>query len=152
MLCKLTHCTGHVSAMTSFWLHQLHWGDCEMGIAISCTECSLVTGLVQKISMHKTRQEETSPSYNLTTVTRSRFYVELGYLQLNISYEILLIFHDIMAQLLFQSPLVQYSYQSLNQFTIHSDNVVLLLKEPIMITDEDIFCKVPRVSTNDNSQ
>ena len=41
---------------------------------------------------------------DLTTVIRSQFYVELSYLQLNISYEI---FHDIMAKLLFQSPLVQ---------------------------------------------
>ena len=36
MLCKVTHCTGRVSANTR--PHQLRWGDGEMGTAISCTE------------------------------------------------------------------------------------------------------------------
>ena len=38
MLYKVTHCAGRVSANTR--PHQLHWGDREMGTAISCTECS----------------------------------------------------------------------------------------------------------------
>ena len=37
MLCKVTHCTGHVLANTR--PHQLRWGDQEMGTATSCTEC-----------------------------------------------------------------------------------------------------------------
>ena len=40
MLCKVTHCAGHVSANTR--LHQLHWGDREVGTAISCTLCMVV--------------------------------------------------------------------------------------------------------------
>ena len=40
MLYKVTHCAGHVSANIS--PHQLHWGDREMGTAISCTERSQV--------------------------------------------------------------------------------------------------------------
>ena len=27
----------------------LHWGDREMGTAISCTECSQMAGLIQKV-------------------------------------------------------------------------------------------------------
>ena len=46
MLCKVTHCTGCVSANTK--PHQLRWGDWEMGTAISCIECSQVAGLIQK--------------------------------------------------------------------------------------------------------
>ena len=44
MLCKVTHCTGHILANTR--PHQLHWGDWEMGTVISCTECSQVAGLI----------------------------------------------------------------------------------------------------------
>ena len=29
--------------------HQLRWGDREMGTAISCTKCSQVAGLIQKL-------------------------------------------------------------------------------------------------------
>ena len=29
-------------------MHPLHWGDWEMGTAISCTECSHMAGLIQK--------------------------------------------------------------------------------------------------------
>ena len=46
MLCKVTHCAGHVSANTR--PHQLHWGDREMGTAISCIECSQVADLILK--------------------------------------------------------------------------------------------------------
>ena len=46
MLCKVTHCAGHVSANTK--PHQLRWGDQEMGTAISYTECSQVAVLIQK--------------------------------------------------------------------------------------------------------
>ena len=45
MLCKVT---GHIFANTR--PHQLHWGDREMGTAISCTQCSQVTELIQKVS------------------------------------------------------------------------------------------------------
>jgi len=44
---KVTHCGGHVSANTR--PHQLRWVDREMGTAILCTECSQVTGLIQKL-------------------------------------------------------------------------------------------------------
>ena len=47
MLRKVTHCAGHVSANAR--PHQLRWGDREMGTAISCTECSQVAGLIQKL-------------------------------------------------------------------------------------------------------
>ena len=46
MLCKVTHCAGHISANTR--PHQLRWGDREMGTTISCTECSQVADLIQK--------------------------------------------------------------------------------------------------------
>ena len=42
----MTSCTGRISANTR--PHQSRWGDQEMGIAISCTECSQVAGLIQK--------------------------------------------------------------------------------------------------------
>ena len=47
MLRKITDCAGHVSANTK--PHQLRWGDREMGTAISCTKCSQVAGLIQKL-------------------------------------------------------------------------------------------------------
>ena len=47
MLRKVTHCAGRVSANTR--PHQLRWGDREMGTAISCTKCSQVAGLIQKL-------------------------------------------------------------------------------------------------------
>ena len=47
MLCKVTHYAGRVSANTR--PHQLRWGDQEMGTAISCTKCSQVAGLIQKL-------------------------------------------------------------------------------------------------------
>ena len=47
MLHKVTHCAGRVSANTR--PHQLRWGDQEMGTAISCTKCSQVAGLIQKL-------------------------------------------------------------------------------------------------------
>ena len=40
MLCKVTHCTGPVSANTK--PHQLHWGD---RTAVSSSKCSQVAGL-----------------------------------------------------------------------------------------------------------
>ena len=39
--------TGCISVNTR--PHQLRWGDREMGTAISCTECSQVAGLIQKV-------------------------------------------------------------------------------------------------------
>ena len=47
MLRKVTHCAGHVSAKSR--PHQLRWGDRAMGTAISCTKCSQVAGLIQKL-------------------------------------------------------------------------------------------------------
>ena len=44
MLCKVTHCAGHVSANTR--PHQLRWGDWKMGTTISCSQ---VAGLIQKV-------------------------------------------------------------------------------------------------------
>ena len=44
---QVTHCVGRVSANTS--PHQFHWGDREMGAAISCIECSQMAGLIQKV-------------------------------------------------------------------------------------------------------
>ena len=46
MLCKVIHRTGRVSANTR--PRQLHWGNREMGTAISCIECSQMAGIVQK--------------------------------------------------------------------------------------------------------
>ena len=46
MFCKVIHRTGRVSANTR--PHQLHWGNQEMGTAISCIECSQMAGIVQK--------------------------------------------------------------------------------------------------------
>ena len=48
MLCKVTHCTGRVSA--NIRPHQLHKGDWEMGSAISCIECNQMASLVAKDS------------------------------------------------------------------------------------------------------
>ena len=47
MLCKVTHCAGHILANTR--PHQLCWGNREMGTAISCTESSQVADLIQKV-------------------------------------------------------------------------------------------------------
>ena len=47
MFRKVTHCAGRGSANTR--PHQLRWGDQEMGTAISCTKCSQVAGLIQKL-------------------------------------------------------------------------------------------------------
>ena len=47
MLCKVTHCTGHISANAR--PHQLHWGDQDMGTAISCTKCGQAADLIQKV-------------------------------------------------------------------------------------------------------
>ena len=44
----ITHCTGCI--LSNAWPHQLHWGERVMGTAISCTECSQVAGLIQKVS------------------------------------------------------------------------------------------------------
>ena len=46
-LAKVTHCAGHISANTR--PHQLCWGGWEIGTAISCTECSQVAGIIQKV-------------------------------------------------------------------------------------------------------
>ena len=51
MLCKGTHCVGHLLANTRS--HQLRWGDQEMGTAISCTECSQVASLIQNAKLYK---------------------------------------------------------------------------------------------------
>ena len=44
MLRKVIHCAECVSANT-----KPHWGDREMGTAISCTNCSQLAGLIQKL-------------------------------------------------------------------------------------------------------
>ena len=50
MLCKVTHCTGRVSANTR--PHQLRWGDQKMGTAIiSCVECSQDMYILQTVSL-----------------------------------------------------------------------------------------------------
>ena len=62
MLCKVTHCAGRVSANTR--LHQLHWGDREMGTAIiSCVECSQVAGLIHKVGRDSSKSTVSSYSY-----------------------------------------------------------------------------------------
>ena len=53
---------GCVSANTR--LHQLHWGDREMGTAIiSCVECSQVAGLIQKVGRDSSKSTVSSYSY-----------------------------------------------------------------------------------------
>ena len=47
MLCKVTHCAGHISANTR--PHQLCWGDREMGTTISCIKCSQVAGFINTV-------------------------------------------------------------------------------------------------------
>ena len=47
MLCEVTRCAGRISA--NIRPHQLQWGDQKMGTAISCTKCSQVAGLIQKV-------------------------------------------------------------------------------------------------------
>ena len=41
MLCKVHHCAGHVLANTR--LHQLCWGDWEMGTAVSCAFSNILS-------------------------------------------------------------------------------------------------------------
>ena len=65
MLYKVTHCAGHVLANTR--PHQLRWGDREMGTAISCTECSQVASLIQKL---------------VETPRKHRLFVQLFFMQL----------------------------------------------------------------------
>ena len=48
--------------------HQLRWGDREMGTAISCTECSQVAGLIQKL---------------VETPQKHRLFVQLFFVQLS---------------------------------------------------------------------
>ena len=66
MLCKVTYCAGRISANTR--PHQLRWGDREMGTAISCTECSQVAGLIQKL---------------VETPRKHRLFVQLFFVQLS---------------------------------------------------------------------
>ena len=47
LLYKVTHCAGQVLANTT--PHQLHWGDWEMGTAISCAKCSQVAGVIRTV-------------------------------------------------------------------------------------------------------
>ena len=64
MLCRVTHCAGCVSANTR--PHQLCWGDGEMGTAISCTECSQVAGLIQKIGRSSSKASSLNVSMQVT--------------------------------------------------------------------------------------
>ena len=66
MLCKVTHCTGHISANTR--PPQLCWGDQEMGTAILCIECSQVAGLIQEL---------------VETPQKHRLFVQLFFVQLS---------------------------------------------------------------------
>ena len=47
MLYKFTHCVRYILANTK--PDQLHWGDREMGTAISCIECSHMPDLNEKL-------------------------------------------------------------------------------------------------------
>ena len=49
-------------------MHPLHWGDWEMGTAISCTECSHMAGLIQKA-----RDSSKAPSHH-AAVLRAAVY------------------------------------------------------------------------------
>jgi len=61
ILCKVTHCTGHVSANTR--PHQLRWGDWEIGTAIiSCVECSQVADRIQKVGRDSSKSTVSSCS------------------------------------------------------------------------------------------
>ena len=66
MLCKVTQCAGHFSVNTR--PHQLHCSDREMGTAISCTECSQVAGLIQKL---------------VETPRKHRLFMQLFFVQLS---------------------------------------------------------------------
>ena len=67
MSCVVTHWTGRVSANTR--PHQLHWGDWEMGTAISYTKCSQVAGLIQKIG----RSSSKAPSLHAAVLCMTFF-------------------------------------------------------------------------------
>ena len=69
MLRKVTHCAGRVSANTR--PHQLRWGDREMGTAISCTKCSQVAGLIQKLV--ETPRSSKIPSLRLAVLRAAAF-------------------------------------------------------------------------------
>ena len=60
MLCKVIHRNSRP--------HQLRWGDWEMGTAISCTECSQTTRLIQKVARDS---------------LKARLFVQLFFLQLS---------------------------------------------------------------------
>ena len=90
MLCKVTHCTGHVLANTR--PHQLCWGDWEIGTATSCTECSQVAGLIHMTCKHIRNMVYNIYSclsvclsvYNCSSCSRfhaTHFYNFIGYFQ-----------------------------------------------------------------------
>ena len=75
MLRKVTHCAGRVSANTR--PHQLRWGGWEMGTAISCTKCSQVAGLIQKLveTPRTSKAPSLRPAVLRAAVFRSKIYV-----------------------------------------------------------------------------
>ena len=73
MLRKVTHCTGRVSANTRY--HQLRWGDRAMGTAISCTECSQVAGLIQKLV--ETPRSSKAPSLHAAVLCAAVFHSKI---------------------------------------------------------------------------
>ena len=104
MSCKVTHCTGQVpdteATLTLDYLlqaykelghslhrmglantrpHQPHWGDCEMGTATSCTECSQVAGLIKKVG------RSSSKAHYLTSFTTSNLIQYIVRVQWNLA-------------------------------------------------------------------
>ena len=69
MFHKVTHCAGGVSANTRS--HQLRWDDQEMGTAISCTKCSQVAGLIQKLV--ETPRSSKAPSVHAAVLRAAVF-------------------------------------------------------------------------------
>ena len=63
MLCKVTHCAGRVSTTTR--PHQLCWGDREMGTAISCTKCSQMSGLFQRVGRSSQSMTDSMALWNM---------------------------------------------------------------------------------------
>ena len=63
MLCKVTHCAGHIFANTR--PHQLRWGDREVGTAISCIHIFTVT------STHAVHNGKLDGMINSTILTSS---------------------------------------------------------------------------------
>ena len=82
MFCKVIHRTGRVSANTR--PHQLHWGNQEMGTAISCIECSQMAGIVQKSVETRESTVSSCSCSSCSCSLCSCLFVQLFFVQLSL--------------------------------------------------------------------